>query len=144
MERSREILTLSVFGLAASFGAIVLWKSLKRPSVSESPRGLSIQRASVRTSATRTIAFDDADSQTVVEEAPTILNALYMYSQDSAKQGTNITVTGQMRMFIDQSLVITALFLQSEVSDINVPIVLILIYVLYARIRIFMKETTFL
>ena len=89
MERSREILTLSVFGLAASFGAIVLWKSLKRPSVSESPRGLSIQRASVRTSATRTIAFDDADSQTVVEEAPTILNALYMYSQDSAKQGDN-------------------------------------------------------
>jgi hypothetical protein len=83
MER-REILTLGAVGLAASVSAFWLWKWRKTQPELESPRGLSIQRASLRTTTTR--SFND-EHDTLVEEGPTILNALYMYAQDEAKLG---------------------------------------------------------
>lgn len=81
MER-REFLTLGIIGLAASIGAVLVWTPWKKKKITpESPRGLSIERASLRAAATTSFNEDD----TLVEEAPTILNALHMYSQDSAK-----------------------------------------------------------
>lgn len=83
MER-REIYTLGIVGLTASVGLFVVWLRFRNQKGQDSPRGLSIQRASLRTASTR--SFNE-EEEVLIDEAPTILNALYLYSQDSAKQG---------------------------------------------------------
>jgi hypothetical protein len=77
-------LYISIVAVAASVSVLWLWKRTKTEPATESPRGLSIQRASMRNIASR--SFND-EQDTLVDEGPTILNALFMFAEDAAKLG---------------------------------------------------------
>ena len=85
MER-KEYFIAAMLTAVTSIGVVALYRNLKSKPGVESPRGISIQRASIRHS--RTINHDNTEAQSMIEEGPTILNALYIHSQESARQGT--------------------------------------------------------
>ena len=84
MNNSREFWIASAVGLAASVSIFFLWGTYRNDKTL-TPRALAIQRTSKRTASNSD--FVEEDMEMIVDEAPTILNALYIYSQDSAKKG---------------------------------------------------------
>jgi hypothetical protein len=74
MERSKEYFMVAMLTAVASISIVSLYKKYKGEL--ETPRGISIQRASIRNSSLQNM-----------EEGPNILNALYIHAQESAKQG---------------------------------------------------------